>query len=337
MNRKPTIGLLTPIFLPIPGYERPALDLDVELVIVTPRKIDWRNAAVSGLNWNGQTWSERRMPLPKAYYNRYYGPKPAVVDRLEAIVGKNKVFNHITRFNKWVIHNLLQPSSLNGLLPETAVYSPAALKMFLKRYSRVILKPADGNLGYGVYLITQEEHKFGIHHGGKYPIASFKTFQELLNRLDKVVTGNFLIQEFISSAKLNGRIFDLRCLVQKNGKGRWEVTGTISRVAKRYSYLTNLPHNIIDTRTVIEQVFPQKGLLLELKEISIKGARIVETHLGSLGELSVDFALDNEGKIWIIELNSKPMKNMFRELNDAHMLKRVYEAPLEYARFLATR
>ena len=54
-----------------------------------------------------------------------------------------------------------------------------------------------------------------------------------------------------------------------------------------------------------------------------------------LGEICVDFALDEEGNLWIIEVNGKPDKNLFFYLKDEQLLKRLYSAPFKYAYFLA--
>jgi hypothetical protein len=50
----------------------------------------------------------------------------------------------------------------------------------------------------------------------------------------------------------------------------------------------------------------------------------------------VDFGLDEQGRIWIIELNGKPMKSMFSALGDARLMKTVYERPICYALHLCS-
>ena len=117
MSEKLTIGLLSPFFQPIPGYEQAAINLDMNLVIVTPKRVDWAKKEVAGLLWNGQEWVRDSVSIPRSLYNRYYGPKPKIVSRLELVIGKDKIFNHVTRFNKWTIHQVLSKSSLQPLLP----------------------------------------------------------------------------------------------------------------------------------------------------------------------------------------------------------------------------
>ncbi|HBG02774.1 MAG TPA: ATP-binding protein, partial [Firmicutes bacterium] len=53
--------------------------------------------------------------------------------------------------------------------------------------------------------------------------------------------------------------------------------------------------------------------------------------------ISVDFALDTEGHLWIIEVNGKPDRNLFFTLRDEELIKRILVSPLEYACFLANQ
>lgn len=336
MSQKIRIGLLTPFFKPIPGYELASNDLNLDLAIVTPSKILWREKSVQAILWNGQHWLEQAIALPRAFYNRYYGPKPQVIEKLEAIIGHNKVFNHITRFNKWDVHQILGRSSLKPLLPATIPYNQDNLFSYLKQFKQVVLKPSEGQLGNNIYLISKEGPKYVLHHSSKYPIATFQSKKELLNKLESVLSSKFLIQQFIPLATLQDRVFDLRCLVQKDGQGVWRVSGRLSRRALRYSYITNLSQAITNVESVLEQVFPDSPLLPTMDQLSIKGAQIAEQSLGSLGELSVDFGLEPNGRIWIIELNAKPMKNIFGALGDPKLLQEIYQLPLLYARHLAT-
>lgn len=336
MPKKPVIGLLSPFFQPIPGYEAAANALNLNLLITNPNKIAWKTLQVRGLLWNGQNWITKAVKLPPVFYNRYYGPKPKVVDELEVVIGKNRVFNHITRFDKWEIHKILNKSPLKQFLPVTSLYTRANLVSYLDQYQQVILKPKDGQLGRQVYLLKRMKEQYFVYQTTNYPSASFTSKSEFLNHVATLATKGFLLQEFIPLASLEGRIFDLRFLVQKNGQGIWQVSGTLGRLALGYSYLTNLAPQIKSVQAILTELFPGMGLFAKLEDISLKGAQLVEKNLGSLGELSVDFGLDSQGQIWLIELNSKPMKIIFQELNDQATFRRIYQLPLEYARFLTT-
>jgi len=44
--------------------------------------------------------------------------------------------------------------------------------------------------------------------------------------------------------------------------------------------------------------------------------------------------LDDDGRVWIIELNGQPQKDIYNEIADQHA---VYERPLQYAKYLCGR
>lgn len=336
MAEQRRIGLLTPFFQPIPAYGGPASRLGVELAIVTPRRINWSTEEVEALVWDGASWQLATVPLPRAFYNRFYGPKPQVVNRLELLVGKNKVFNHVTRFDKLTIHQALSRSPLLPHLPRSQRYSPEGLRELLKDLGEVILKPRTGQLGLLIYLIRKRGKRVLVHHGTQSPIATFGGVDELLTWLEEVADSGWLIQQFIPAAAIDGRIFDVRILVQKDAAGTWQPSGALSRVALRYSYITNVSQAILPAARALEQAFPETSFLPQLEELSLKAAQLAEGALGSLGEVSVDFCLDTAGKIWIIELNGKPMKSMFGALGATELVKRVYERPLSYALHLCS-
>lgn len=333
---KQRIGLLTPFFQPIPAYAQPAAELGVDLVIVTPPRIDWQKQQVEALLFDGGNWIQQTVPLPRAYYNRFYGPKPKVVNRLELLVGRNKVFNHITRFDKLAVHQALDQSDLQDHLPKTYPYGHKRLLQLLAQGKQVILKLRTGQLGTGIYLIRKKGRKTYVHLGTSSPLASFSSAEELLAWLEVVADDAWLLQEFISLARLDGRPFDVRILVQKDGCGNWLATAALSRTALRYSYVTNLSHAILPASSVLSQVFPGLRLLPKLEALSLRAAAAAEQALGSLGEISVDFGLDQEGRIWIIELNGKPMKTLFRNLEAPELVNTVYAQPLRYALHLCS-
>lgn len=337
MGKKVQIGLLSPFFVPISGYEEAANHLNLDLVIVTPQRIDWKKHVVSGLVFTGQAWVEETVSLPRSVYNRYYGPRPKVVNRLETVIGKDKVFNHVTHFDKLQIHQLLAKSSLNMYLPATDPYSPKRLVQYIDRFQQVILKPVKGQLGNKIYLIDKHKGIIHLHYGTKSPIAHFYSSKDLLAKLESMISQGFLVQQYIPLASVDGRVFDLRFLVQKDRMGLWGVSAMLSRLALRYSYITNLSWAILPVEDTLKQAFSELDLdfLPMLKGLAIKAAQTVEASLGSLGELSVDLGLDSKGGIWIIELNAKPMKNTFLGLGNSKIMEEIYRQPLRYALHLA--
>lgn len=331
MKERVLLGLLTPFFRPIPAYAKAAAGLGVDLAVVTPKRINWSDGQVDALVWSEGAWERKTVGIPKAFYNRFYGPKPQVISRLELVIGKNRVFNHVTRFDKLIIHQALSSTQLQSHLPDASAFSPEGLRDYLKRFDEVILKPREGQLGVDIFLISKKGRQLLVHHGTKSPIASFPSQGQLLAWFAEFANEGWLIQQYIPLAQVEGRMFDVRILVQKDDIGLWQVSGAISRIALRYSYVTNLSQAIVPAEELLPRAFPELNILPKLEDAAKTAACRAEQVLGSLGEVSVDFGLDAAGKYWIIELNGKPMKSLFSILGRDYLVKTVYRRPLLYA------
>lgn len=78
------------------------------------------------------------------------------------------------------------------------------------------------------------------------------------------------------------------------------------------------------------------ALMEQIVDVALETAETLEKD-GLLGELSVDFGIDQDHQPWIIEVNGKPAKELFAKLNDMAMIERVYLCPIEYALYLSKR
>ncbi|WP_336786082.1 YheC/YheD family protein [Paenibacillus sp. MMO-177] len=69
-----------------------------------------------------------------------------------------------------------------------------------------------------------------------------------------------------------------------------------------------------------------------IHDLSLRCAEIMdENNTYHLGEFSVDFALDNKERAWIIELNGKPQKTLYNSIGKQSA---VYMRPMQYAHYL---
>lgn len=161
------------------------------------------------------------------------------------------------------------------------------------------------------------------------PVASVVSPQSVL-----------LIQEEIPVLKYKEKTFDIRALVQKNKSGQWEITNTVSRLSYNGCFNTSMCDHVILAKKQLNRVFPEDraaSLLQTIHDVSLEVAECIAKK-GKLhvGELSVDFGVDQYGKAWIIEVNGQPQKKLYNDLNHGKRLKEVYRKPIEYAQYLAS-
>lgn len=147
------------------------------------------------------------------------------------------------------------------------------------------------------------------------------------------------MQQGVQSSQLEHQSFDIRVLVQKNIHGKWTVSTMTCRVANELYFNASVYQSIFDAEETFDRIFPLKIkkiiALQSMNKISINAAQLLENHMGLLGEISVDFVLDKDMKLWIIELNGKPQKSIFKDIKNFKYEQIIYRRPVEYAYYLS--
>lgn len=292
---------------------------------------------VPGLRLKNQAYLSGWFPLPHVVYNRCYGTSLPIPDEIRG--HKLLVFNRRNQLDKEETDHILRSSAVSPYLPDTALAHPETVRRMLEQYGAVILKPSLGNRGNGVYRLgiteTRELH-ISQHH-----FAPFRIVPDL-SGLEAAVaeltgSGKYLVQQWISTRPVDDSLFDIRVLVQKSGTGEWGVTNVISRVTYEGCFNSSMSKEVRRTEELLGRVLPPdrlSPLMQSIGEISLLAASEIEGHSGGLlGELSIDFGIGTDDRLWIIEVNGQPQKSLYRELGLAGS---VYKNPMEYARFLLT-
>ncbi len=125
MNKKPLIGIIMSYLRPLIPEELAHVivtNLNIDLLLFSPREINWSKKTISGLFFKNGNWEIKTLPFPLVIYNRRYSSKYYMANKLEKVIGQGMVFNHITKFNKWLIYKILKDSKVNIFLPDTFLY-----------------------------------------------------------------------------------------------------------------------------------------------------------------------------------------------------------------------
>ncbi|PYZ96930.1 hypothetical protein CR205_14750 [Alteribacter lacisalsi] len=310
-------------------------DLDIQLFCFTPSDILWNKQIITGLFIHNGKCREEEFPFPKAVYNRCYNISEDTFSRVTKAVGPVRCFNSINHFNKWDVHKLLTDSPVSPYLPETFLFRSDGIEEALSKFKVLYIKPVYGFKGNEVYRLELRDNgqtSISLHHMNPFSICRNKAdIQDHVSGL--VNNGTYIVQQGIGLSKLDSRLFDIRVVVQKTAQGIWEVSTALTRIAHENYYNTSMSASICATTDVLTRLYPEekvKAVFHELNEISICSAMTAEERFGHLGEVSVDFVIDDSDKLWILEMNGKPQKttvpDQFRE--------KVIKRPLEYALFL---
>jgi len=318
----------------------------------TPSSIRSDLKTVEGWVYNGSNWQRATLPAPDVVNNRLTSRKlenrPIVQQFFRDIKQRDgaSVFNEKFLDKSEVFEALRQDSSLQRYLPEShTLRNYTMLKSMCSRYPVVFLKPVRGSLGKGIIRLSRLgpegwQAAFTTSMGTRkvvYPNL-LKFFSAISGKMKTV---RYLIQQGLTLIDSSGRPIDFRALTQKNGTGNWVITSIVGRTAGSQHYVSNLARG--GTLAGVKESVAKSNLpqmfrgdaYSRLKRAALDIAKGIDTHIPAhFGELGIDLALDTGGRVWLLEVNSKPSKNDNTPLNEGKIRPSV-RMMIQYARYLS--
>lgn len=338
-------------FRSLASFGRP---LGIPTYVFSARDVDWDRRVVRGFRWvrNGRRgWRRGEFPFPDVVYDRLLSrraeARPAVQEvrrRLLALPGIH-YFNP-GYFDKWDLHQrMAQRPELAAYLPETRpLESVADLHEFCHRYRTVFLKPTGGSLGLGIAVIRRRGRGYVLIQSTRAGSVSrsFGGFRPLAAYLKGYVGNrNYIVQQGLPLARLGGRCFDVRVIMQKDVGGRWHRTKSYVRVAPPGSMTSNLSGGGTAVRLgrALRAAFGRargRHIARQVHSLAAALTPLIEEQIGgTVGEFGLDLGLDRTGRIWIIEVNSKPYLQMTPGSGSRRAIQLSALRPLRWARYLA--
>ena len=300
---------------------------NVNLYVFSPESISWTNKKIRAWSYNPAKgiWVRSLQEFPDVIYNRVptrsKEKKYLVEKTIESFMMKYQIplFNPFF-LDKVEIHEILaRNAEAKEFLPE-AIIKPTyqQLIQFVNRKGKVYLKPAQSSVGRGILVLEKNRSGEILVRGIEGPNSSVKkSFDERKLKeflAPQLKRRRFLAQEAIDLAEYEGRSFDIRTLIQKDGWGTWQLTGMGARVAAVGHHTTHVP-NGGQTRSlqqVLKRILPDipsspEQVVDKIRAASLVAAKAIEgSYKKVFGEFSLDLALDKKGQLHIIEVNSKP-------------------------------
>ncbi|MGI6453813.1 MAG: YheC/YheD family protein [Syntrophomonadaceae bacterium] len=314
-----------------------------------PEGLDKKRQLIEGYTWQKGKWTKGFYPIPDIVYNRILQrskekSKKArdVLAWLEKFPG-TYLFN--SRFlNKWEVYQAVRKHPEAAVFfPPTSLFSYSSLHLFLKDYTSVFLKPIGGSRGEGIIKVIAAKNSFYCSRANPTRIRWIKcaSLERLKNQLRKwrVKNGLYIMQGEVKLAQIDGRVFDLRTQMQKNGVGEWEITGAGVRIAAKDRFVTHIPNGgrAAPFEQVVKQAFSAREEMFEevkaqMRRICSVVPTILEKELKiNLAVLTMDLGIDQNGQVRVLEINSKPAV-----FDETSIKKRHLELLVDYCIFSKT-
>ncbi|WP_197489714.1 YheC/YheD family endospore coat-associated protein [Rossellomorea aquimaris] len=279
-----------------------------------------------GMVYQNEEWVLHSVPDPHVIYNRIHSRKAEKSSEYKkALNGYDMRFVHIFNtsfFTKAEVYNILKDSPL--LLPHLPATNLEMnqLNEMLTDHRDIFIKALQGSKGRFIIRVQEREHDYLLHQNSfaESSPLSFTSYSSLEKQIRSWChPSSFFIQETIPFCTFEGQQLDFRFLCHINREGRWVIVSSVARVASHHQFVANVDQGgrMEQPIKVLQALFPtqdSRKLLSDMKSLSLASASLLSESLeGHFAELGIDIGIDNSGKPWIIEVNSKPSKRTYIE------------------------
>ncbi|MCM3617008.1 YheC/YheD family protein [Sutcliffiella horikoshii] len=280
--------------------------------------------SMEGFYLDNNSWNKALLPYPQIVHNRLHKRTNERSEMFQQFTEQLQewnipYFNHHF-LNKWTVHEqLCAVEHLLPYLPETALFSATQLESWLENYSMVFLKPINGSQGKQIFKVCKTPDGYSLDYSSlqQQITQTYSSFHDLYKRLSThTKKRQYIQQQGLNLLHLDGRPVDFRYLCHRTEDDRWQVTSSTARASKSGSFVSNLAQGgeMLSVNHVLSTQFTPKEMpqiRKHLKELALEVAREIGAgSQGLFGELGIDLALDVSGHPWIIEVNTKPSKNL---------------------------
>jgi glutathione synthase/RimK-type ligase-like ATP-grasp enzyme len=195
-------------------------------------------------------------------------------------------------------------------IPPMLSFNAENLRHMLNCHGFIVAKPLVGAGGNGVVKIVKiGEGAYGYHYRRKY--IKLISWKKLLTHINRIRRGRrYMLQKGIRLITINGNPVDYRVKMIKNHSA-WKITAVVARIARSGQFVTNLCRggSMLKGLVALRNTYPLS--IAKLKKRTMTGVartstHLLESHYPGIGSLGYDFGVDQQGKIWIFEVNTRP-------------------------------
>ncbi|WP_235533198.1 YheC/YheD family protein [Paenibacillus sp. Leaf72] len=224
-----------------------------------------------------------------------------------------KTYRSATILGKLKVCRFLQKNaSTKPLIPSTTSFTLSNLKMMTAAHHTLYIKPNIGSLGVGVHKLEplNDGYKLLYTKSKKQLSKFFHSLDDVYEHLLPAKPSRLIIQQAVSLDQVENRPYDIRAMVQRKPGGIWHLTGFLIKVGAKGKIVTNY-HQGGEIWTM-HKLVQRKGyedaksseLIGHLTQHSLTVARALSKHKAGMFEMGIDFALDRNTHLWILEVNS---------------------------------
>ncbi|SDH53230.1 YheC/YheD family protein [Alteribacillus bidgolensis] len=229
--------------------------------------------------------------------------------------------------NKWKLYLAMKRNKeLRPYLVHTKKWNKKNFERMLSKNKSIVVKPNKGLKAKNIYFIFKRNSKsyvVQLYENKIYFSSRQRVYEYMKKRINNT---SYIIQKRIKMAKIDGRLFDIRVILQRKSINLpWEATAHKVRVAKKGRMVTNASKggNILSFDEAMNQSNisnEEKGYLLDhIKDVSILAANALNRYYPKKRLYGIDIGIKKDGSLHIFEINRKPSLKGFTDLQEQRL------------------
>ncbi|WP_027184986.1 YheC/YheD family protein [Desulfovibrio inopinatus] len=213
---------------------------------------------------------------------------------------------HSTQYERYLIPDAQIPKEESGEF----------IANFLTKYGSSVIKRSNANKGVGLLFVLKEQSGWRISDKKNIIFTLTEIVNEIMSRIKgRLAYRDFVIQKYIKSTATDGRAADIRAHVQRGYDQTWGITRVYVRLAEVGSLATNISlggyQGPLMKYLELRKNRSASEIEAEIQQAALEIAEIQSaTSPHPLSELGLDFLLDDEDKIWLVETNTHPQSSL---------------------------
>ncbi|WP_226038009.1 YheC/YheD family endospore coat-associated protein [Aquibacillus saliphilus] len=282
--------------------------------------ISYRRREIYAYYLDKGQFSQDFFTIPTVIYNRLPNRKiehhPEVIQAKKWLNMNSTLFNQ-GFFNKWEIYeHLMKNLQCSYLLPETTLHPSKQKIINLLAKHPLYIKPIHGSRGTGIVRckkIATGEIECHYYYKDKSQVNRYTKIESFLDQHFPNGLKGYVAQKEIPLMKKGNSAIDFRVHSNKNHRNSWEVSLICAKFAGKGSLTTHVQRGgSIHTVNELFSEVQTKRIYNRLTTTAILLSTQIEKDMPHLiGEIGFDFGIDEEGKVWLFEANSKPGFSIF--------------------------
>lgn len=317
------------------------------ILLITVDGIDWKRKVVIGYAYNPKEneWIKGIYPFPSSVFLRKT-IKESTRRKLNNLI-ENKYFNSNV-FNKWDMwvwfsnDEMLSKFFAKTVLGENI----QGVHELLREYGSIFIKPMSGMQGTGIFQLSKNEKSYSLSYrknGNNFNMIldNWKAVEHFLNT--ELYLFKYIAQQRIPLLRHEGRVIDYRAIAIKDKNGKWSVPGIVTKYGEKESIVSNISsggsaEKAWDSLMKLYQENHRAAFLKykEIENLAISCCKTLEDKGLHLAYIGIDIGMDEEGNLWVIEINNRnPDMTIALDAEDFQLYYNIKAAPLHYAKWLA--